>query len=125
MNNFKDLRRFSNELYRTDISPEDYASQWETGLLASASSLADVADEIDILEHIDAFEAGEIAEVLGRDLQSVADSIAEAASAGISTDLEAAAAGLGYGSFADAVAAYNEAYGTSYSAEEAAAELGN
>ena len=34
-------------------------------------------------------------------------SIALAASVGVSSDLEAAAAGLGYNSFADAVAAYN------------------
>ena len=48
-----------------------------------------------------------------------------AANVGISTDLEAAAAGLGYSSFADAVAAYNAQYGTNYTAEEAAAALGN
>ena len=38
--------------------------------------------------------------------------------------LEAAASGLGYSSFADAVAAYNEQYGTSYTTEEAAEALG-
>ena len=51
--------------------------------------------------------------------------IAQAAAVGISTDLEAAAAGAGFGSFADAVAAYNAQYGTNYTVEEAAAALGN
>ncbi len=51
--------------------------------------------------------------------------IAQAAAVGISTDLEAAAAGAGFGSFADAVAAYNAQYGTSYTAEQAAEALGN
>ena len=47
------------------------------------------------------------------------------ATVGVSTDLEAAAQGLGYASFADAVAAYNAQYGTNYTAEEAAKNLGN
>ena len=66
-----------------------------------------------------------IAKDLGTDLQQVADTIAQAAAVGVSTDLEAAAQGLGYGSFADAVAAYNAQYGTNYTTEEAAAALGN
>ena len=37
----------------------------------------------------------------------------------------AAAQGLGYGSFADAVAAYNEKYGTNYTAESAKEALEN
>ena len=61
---------------------------------------------------------------LGSDLQTVADSIAQAATVGVSTDLEAAAQGLGYGSFADAVAAYNKQHGTNYSVEEAKESLG-
>ena len=70
------------------------------------------------------FEAASIAANLGTDLQTVADSIALAASVGISTDLDAAAQGLGYGNFADAVAAYNAQYGTSYTVDEAKKALG-
>ena len=87
--------------------------------------MADIAAGVDLIEQVGSFEAAAIAASLGTDLQTVADSIAEAAAVGISTDLEAAAAGLGYGSFADAVAAYNAQYGTSYTAEEAAEALGN
>ena len=44
--------------------------------------------------------------------------------AGVSVDLEAAAAGAGFDSFADAVAAYNEAHGTSYTEAQAREALG-
>jgi hypothetical protein len=47
-------------------------------------------------------------------LQDTADTIAAASAASVSVDLEPRAAGLGYGSFADAVAAYNAANGTCY-----------
>ena len=47
-----------------------------------------------------------------------------AAVVGVSTDLEAISKGLGYSSFADAVAAYNAQYGTNYSVEEAKESLG-
>ena len=52
------------------------------------------------------------------------ETIAQAANVGISTDLEAAAAGLGYDSFADAVSAYNAQYGTNYTTESAKEALG-
>ena len=70
------------------------------------------------------FDAASIAKSLGTDLQTVADSIAQAAVVGVSTDLEAAAQGLGYGSFADAVAAYNAQYGTNYTVDSAKEALG-
>ena len=57
-------------------------------------------------------------------MQTVADSIALAATVGVSTDLEAAASGLGYSRFADAVSAYNEQYCTNYSVDEAKEALG-
>ena len=44
--------------------------------------------------------------------------------AGVSVDLEATAQGLGYSSFADAVAAYNAENGTNYTEEEARESLG-
>ena len=56
--------------------------------------------------------------------KEVSDSIALAASVGVSADLEAVASGLGYSSFADAVAAYNKQYGTNYSVDEAKEALG-
>ena len=74
-----------------------------------------------LIDQVGSFEAASII----ADLQIVAESIAQAASVGVATDLEAAAAGLGYDSFADAVAAYNAKYGTSFTAEQAKKALGN
>ena len=76
------------------------------------------------MSQVGSFEAASIAKDLGTDLQTVADSIALAATVGVSADLEAAASGLGYDSFADAVSAYNEQYGTNYSVDEAKEALG-
>ena len=42
----------------------------------------------------------------------------------MSVDLEAVAQGAGYDSFAAAVAAYNEQYGTSYTVDQAREALG-
>ena len=126
MNDFNDLTKFANELYGTNVSPEDYAAQWASATVeGSSSNWADITSGADLIDQVGSFEAASIAASLGADLQTVADSIALAASVGVSTDLEAAAAGLGYASFADAVAAYNAQYGTNYTAEEAAANLGN
>ena len=119
-------KKITNLEYGTNMSPEDYASHWQTAqYLDSTSNWGDVTMGVDLIEQVGSFEAASIAASLGADLQTVADSIAQAATVGISTDLEAAAAGLGFGSFADAVAAYNAQYGTNYTVEEAAKALGN
>ena len=104
----------------TDVSPEDYAKVYE-----SDADWTSRITGVDLINQAGSFEAASIVASLGTDLQAAADMIAQAAAVGISTDLEAAAAGAGFGSFADAVAAYNAQYGTNYTPEEAAAALGN
>ena len=126
INDFKDLTTFANEIYGTDVSAEDYAAQWQSAqYMDSTSNWADVTAGVDLIDQVGSFEAASIAASLGTDLQTVADSIAQAATVGIATDLEAAAKGLGYDSFADAVAAYNAQHGTNYTVEEAREALGN
>ena len=73
---------------------------------------------------LSAFDAGAIARDLGMSLQDVSNEIAIASAAGISVDLEAVSQGLGYDSFAAAVEAYNQQYGTNYTVEEARENLG-
>ncbi len=125
INDFKDLTRYANELYGSDMEVEDYANHWQTAqYLDSTSNWGDVTIGVDLIDQVGSFEAASIAQSLGADLQTVADSISQAATVGVSTDLEAAAQGLGYGSFADAVAAYNEQYGTNYTVESAKEALG-
>ena len=107
------------------MTSDEYAKHWETSqYLDSTSNWGDVTKGVDLINQLGSFDAASIAKDLGTDLQTVADSIYAAANVGISTDLEAAAAGLGYSSFADAVAAYNAEYGTNYTEDEAKEALG-
>ena len=112
--NFVDLTNFANALYDTNISAEDYAAEYE--LINSGVNA--------LLSGADAFDVAEMATSMGATLQEAADTIAAASAAGVSVDLEAAAAGAGFGSFADAVAAYNKAHGTNYTAAQAKEALG-
>ena len=125
INDFKDLTRYANEIYGSDMKVEDYANHWQSAqYLDSTSNWGDVTLGVDLIDQVGSFDAASIAQSLGADLQTVADSIAQAATVGVSTDLEAAAQGLGYGSFADAVSAYNAANGTNYTEAEAREALG-
>ena len=126
INNFNDLTRAVNAMDGTDMSAEEYAQHWENSDHWGDSGLSwgDITKGVDLIDQIGSFNAASIARELGADLQEVADTISQAAAVGVSTDLEAAAKGLGYNNFADAVAAYNEQYGTNYTEEEAKEALG-
>jgi hypothetical protein len=125
INDFKDLTRYANEIYGSDMKVEDYANHWQTSqYLDSTSNWGDVTLGVDLINQMGSFDAASIAKSLGTDLQTVADSISQAATVGVSTDLEQAAQGLGYSSFADAVSAYNAQYGTNYTVESAKEALG-
>ena len=123
--NFENLTKLVNAEFGTNMSTEEYANIWRNASIDdSTSNWGDVTAGVDLLSQVGSFEAASIAKDLGTDLQTVADSIALAATVGVKTDLEAAASGLGYDSFADAVAAYNEQHGTNYTVDEAKEALG-
>ena len=126
INDFKDLTKAVNGIEGTNLTPEEYAQQWESADHWGDSGVnwGEITRGVDLIDQIGSFDAASIAKELGTNLQQVADTIAQAATVGVSTDLEAAAQGLGYGSFADAVAAYNAQYGTSYTVESAKEALG-
>ena len=125
LNNFDDLTNVVNDLYGSDMTSTEYADHWQTSqYLDSTSTWGDVTMGVDLINQLGSFDAASVAKELGTSLQTVADSIAQAATVGISTDLEAAAQGLGYSSFSDAVAAYNAEHGTSYTEESARDALG-
>ena len=109
--NYADLTNLANATYNENWSIEEYSSVYQANVDA-----------------INAIASGNFdysfASKLGASLQDVADTISAASAAGLSVDLEAAAAGLGYDSFASAVDAYNAAHGTSYTAAEAKEALG-
>ena len=125
LNNFEDLTQTVNDLYGTDVTADEYAAAWETAqYLDGSSTWGDVTRGVDLIDQLGSFDAASIAKDLGADLSTVADSIVAAANVGVSTDLEQAAQGLGYSSFAEAVDAYNEQYGTNYTEESAREALG-
>ena len=115
INNYSDLTDLANAQHGANWSVEEYASAYQ-----------DNVDIINALQSgsISSFDAGQIASAANSSLQEVADTIRAATSAGVSVDLEATAQGLGYSSFADAVAAYNAEHGTNYTVEEAKESLG-
>ncbi len=115
INNYSDLTDLANAQHGANWSVEEYASAYQANV-----------DIINALQsgELSSFDAGQIAAATGGSLQEVADTITAAANAGVSVDLEATAQGMGYGSFADAVAAYNAEHGTNYTTEEAKAALG-
>jgi len=126
INDFKDLTRAVNEMDGTNMTPEEYSKHWESADHWGDSGLSwgDITRGVDLIDQVGSFEAATVLSELGASLQDVADTISQAAAIGVSTDLEAAAQGLGYGSFADAVAAYNAEHGTNYTVESAKEALG-
>ena len=126
INNFSDLTRAVNDMEGTNMTVEEYAQHWESSDHWGDSGLSwgDITRGVDLIDQVGSFDAASIASELGADLQEVADTISQAAAVGVSTDLEAAAQGLGYDSFADAVAAYNKQYGTNYTVDSAKEALG-
>ena len=115
LDNYADMTALANAQHGANWTVEEYASAYQTNV-----------DVINALQSGDlsSFDVSALGESLGASLQDVADTITAASAAGITVDLEAAAEGLGYDSFAAAVAAYNEQYGTNYSVEQAREALG-
>jgi len=125
LESFQDLTKVVNDLYGSDMTSAEYADHWKTAqYLDSTSNWGDVTMGVDLINELGSFDAASVAKDLGADLQTVADSIYAAANVGVSTDLEAAAQGLGYSSFAAAVDAYNAEHGTNYTQESAKEALG-
>ena len=112
--------------WNTDFSADEMKDIIETGDVLFDPSIQDLS----LIEAIDSvnteglgFDAGQLAVEIGMELAEVAETVANAAAAEVAVDLEAVSHGLGFSSFAEAVAAYNYLYGTNYSEEEAAKAL--
>lgn len=113
--NYSDLTDLANAQHGANWSVEEYAAAYQ-----------DNVDIINALQSgsLSSFDAGQIAAAAGSSLQEVADTIAIASSVGVSVDLDATVQGMGYGSFAEAVDAYNAEHGTDYTVETAKEALG-
>ena len=123
--NFENFTTITNMAYGTNMTSDEYKSYWENAqYMNSTSTWGEVTRGVDLISNLNSYDAAAAFKELGGDLQAAADSIAQAASVGISTDLEAAAQGAGFDSFSDAVSAYNAEHGTNYTDEEAKEALG-
>ena len=123
--NFENFTTITNMAYGTNMTSDEYKSYWENAqYMNSTSTWGEVTRGVDLISNLNSYDAAAAFKELGGDLQAAADSIAQAASVGISTDLEAAAQGVGFDSFSDAVSAYNAEHGTNYTDAEAKEALG-
>ena len=117
----------NEDYWGTSFSADEIKDIIETGSVPFDPSIQDLS----LIEAIDTvnteglgFDAGQLAAEIGMELQEVAETIANATAAEVSVDIEALAQGLGFASFADAVAAYNAQYGSNFTVKEAIQNLG-
>ena len=113
--NYSDLTDLANAQHGANWSVEEYSSAYQANV-----------DIVNALQSgaLSSFDAGQIAAAASSNMQEVADTLRAAITSGVSVDLEATAQGLGYGSFAEAVDAYNAENGTNYTEQEARESLG-
>ena len=70
------------------------------------------------------YSTGALIAQAASNLDEAAQMISNTIAAGISIDLDAASQGMGFDSFAEAVNAYNQQYGTNYTVQSAKEALG-
>ena len=115
INNYADLTALANAQHGANWSVEEYSAAYQYQVAAiNGLQSGDLSS----------FDAASIGAEIGASLQEAADTIVAASAVGVSVDLEAAAAGAGFDSFAAAVDAYNAEHGTNYTVQEARDALG-
>ena len=123
-----DLVSLSSSINKTSSSilkNTDIVSDNLNEVTSSASSvISEAASQVESATTTLSRAAGAAMAAASYSLDQAATEIANTISAGVSVDLDAAAQGLGHDSFAAAVEAYNEQYGTSYTVDSAKEALG-
>ena len=123
-----DLVSLSSSINKTSSSilkNTDIVSDNLNEVTSSASStISQAASQVESATTSLSRAAGAAMAAASYSLDQAATEIANTISAGVSVDLDAAAQGLGHDSFAAAVEAYNEQYGTSYTVDSAKEALG-
>ena len=109
----------NNKIFDVDDSATELASaDFAATLRAQLQNLSGLTTDQLIAGLGQALQSGAI------DLAGAAEAVAGAIASGISVNLDSVAQGGGFGSFADAVSAYNAQYGTNYTADQARQALG-
>jgi hypothetical protein len=122
-----DVAQLETGLQEQGLSTEQVVSSINNdvnSLQSLSGLLAGLLSNPDMMNNLTSRSFGEALAQVGADLDAAVAAVAEAISAGFSVELDDAAQGYGFDSFADAVDAYNEAHGTNYTEDEARDELG-
>ena len=119
------------DLIELSSSIENTTSELGKNITSLSENIENASNEVDkMTEKINSvsssisFAVGASISIAASNLDQAAEMIANTISSGVAVDLEAASQGMGFDSFADAVNAYNEQYGTNYTVDSAKEALG-
>ena len=119
------------DLIGLSSSIENTTSELGKNISSLSENIENASNEVDkMTEKINSvsssisFAVGASISIAASNLDQAAEMIANTISSGVAVDLEAASQGMGFDSFADAVNAYNEQYGTNYTVDSAKEALG-
>ena len=119
------------DLIGLSSSIENTTSELSKNISSLSENIENASNEVDkMTEKINSvsssisFAVGASISIAASNLDQAAEMIANTISSGVAVDLEAASQGMGFDSFADAVNAYNEQYGTNYTVDSAKEALG-
>ena len=119
------------DLIALSSSIENSTAELGKNISSLSENIEDVSNEVDnVTNNINSlsssisFAVGSSISMAASNLDQAAEMIANTISSGVAVDLEAASQGMGFDSFADAVNAYNEQYGTNYTVDSAKEALG-
>ena len=119
------------DLIALSSSIENSTAELSKNISSLSENIEDVSNEVDnVTKNINSlsssisFAVGSSISMAASNLDQAAEMIANTISSGVAVDLEAASQGMGFDSFADAVNAYNEQYGTNYTVDSAKEALG-
>lgn len=119
------------DLIGLSSSIENTTSELSKNISSLSENIEDASNKVDkMTEKINSvsssisFAVGASISIAASNLDQAAEMIANTISSGVAVDLEAASQGMGFDSFADAVNAYNEQYGTNYTVDSAKEALG-
>ena len=119
------------DLIELSSSIENTTSELGKNITSLSENIENASNEVDkMTEKINSvsssisYAVGTSISIAASNLDQAAEMIANTISSGVAVDLEAASQGMGFDSFADAVNAYNEQYGTNYTVDSAKEALG-
>ena len=119
-----DLIELSSSIENTTYELGKNISSLSENIENASNEVDKMTEKINSISSSVSFAVGESISLAASNLDQAAEMIANTISSGVAVDLEAASQGMGFDSFADAVNAYNEQYGTNYTVDSAREALG-